>query len=104
MARETKAIIAGFFLSLALILFALSPAAAATDSLLETAKDSAAKHQNRADEALLSNIKQYCAANLGRGYFLKVQKTYNGGYLFICSQVGDENGKDISYRSLAGRN
>ena len=63
-------------------------------------KDKAASRQNQSDEAL-SNIKQYCAATLGPGYSLSVQKTYNGGYLFICVQKGrDENIEEVHPHSL----
>lgn len=79
-------------LSLALILFAPDAPAGAAKVLQKGTKDKVAHH-----DILLSNIKRYCDATLGPGYSLSVQKTYNGGYLFICSRVGDENGKDISY-------
>ena len=90
-------LIARSILSSILILLAFSTSAGAADSLQKGNKD---KVQDRADAAQLSNIKQYCAATLGPGYTVSVQKTYNGGYLFICSQVGDENGKEKPYPQL----
>ncbi|MDA8090033.1 MAG: hypothetical protein M0Z61_07410 [Nitrospiraceae bacterium] len=101
MARETKEpSIARIILSIVLILFALSAAACAADSSQNGTRDNMANRQNQADEALLSNIKQYCTATLGPGYSLSVQKTYNGGYLFICAQGVGEAGKDVSYPQL----
>ena len=90
-------VIARSILSIVLILLALSTSAGAIDSLQKGNKDEV---QDQADAAQLSNIKQYCAATLGPGYFLQVQKTYNGGYLFICSQVSDENGKEKPHPQL----
>ncbi len=83
-------------LSIVLILFILGVAvvAGAANSLQEKTK--AANHQDQADEALLSNVRQYCASTLGSGYSLQVQKTYNGGYLFICAQKNvDENRGEV---------
>lgn len=97
MTRKTDVLaIVRLILPLILVLLVLGAPAGAADSLQKGAKD---KIQDQADEAL-SNIKQYCAASLGPGYSLSVQKTYNGGYLFICSQVGDENGKETTYPQL----
>ena len=79
--------VARFLLSMILILFALSAAVAAraANSLQKSTEYQAAGVQNQSDQAL-TNIRQYCAASLGQGYSLSVQKTYNGGYLFICVQ------------------
>ena len=97
MERKTNMpVIARSILSIVLILLAFSTSAGATDSLQKGNKD---KVQDHADEAQLSNIKNYCATTLGPGYFLQVQKTHNGGYLFICAQK-DDNGKGMSYLQL----
>ena len=107
MAKKTDVSItrARSILSIALVLFILGAAvvARAADSLQKRTKDKAAKYQDQADAALLSNIKQYCASTLGSGYSLQVQKTYNGGYLFICAQGVSEDGKDVSYPQLVRR-
>ena len=88
---------ARIILSLALILFVTGAtgSARAGNSLQKSTKVQAANAQNQSDDAL-ANIKQYCAAALGPGYSLQGQKTYNGGYLFICSQVDDGNGRKAS--------
>lgn len=89
-------------LSLALILFVTGAtgSARAGNSLQKSTKVQAANAQNQSDDAL-ANIKQYCAAALGPGYSLQVQKTYNGDYLFICVQNdGDENGKETPHPQL----
>lgn len=99
MVRKTKApAIARLILSVILIFLVLGASAEAADSLQTGTADKVA-HQDQTDVAMLSNIKQYCAATFGPGYSLSVQKTYNGGYLFICSQ-NDENGKETPHPQL----
>ena len=92
--------IARFLLSMILILFALSAAVAARAANSSQEKTKAANYQNQSDDALFA-IKQRCAADLGPGYSLQVQKTYNSGYLFICVQKGrDENIEEVHPHSL----
>ena len=88
--------------SIVLILFVLGVAvvAGAANSLQKSPEYQTAGAHNQSEDAMLSDIKHRCDADLGPSYSLKVQKTYDGGYLFICSQVGDENGKETPHPQL----
>ena len=94
MARKTEMPItrARSILSIVLILFILGVAvvAGAANSLQKSPEYQTAGAHNQSEDAMLSDIKHRCAADLGPGYSLQVQKTYNGGYLFICAKTADD--------------
>ena len=81
-----------------LILFVLGTAVTAGAANSSQEKTKAANRQNQSDDTL-SAIKQRCSADLGPRYSLQVQKTYNGGYLFICVQK-DDNEEEVLYPQL----